>query len=675
MNIPAYQSLSLVSQTAAFGVLDYSDHLNDLTSRITGGRVNRNTLAESILNNATDLALNIAGKNKHVNALAEKHTGMNGETLMKRAGVILLGKKDTVSSQAAVKGTESAQQGGTIAQITTADEFSSNVDELLKGVLGQQIKNSNLKADDFPHAYDLLRSLINDHLGKQVVQQFLGTYAQNNQWEALTDKIQSAVVADSSDSIINRLTQAGVRMASGIVHSLVTRGIVENASFNPAEVKPEVKLAANCLNAYLRNDFDCANVLSNYKPSKGILNDELISNVAALTPTLADHMVKRADSALAKAKAQLEAENAHFESDKHHASQLAGEYAAPFDQAENGWEIVGNTTDTDDNIGEFELPKTPAQERAEERVKKAQKMLKNAQSMKEMSGAFKDLMVADRSKKNQERLSGALKIVLKDFIDEGLLAQVTTSVVSQMLQGGEGLPMQNVLGTFIAKYGWENLKTMLDKAVETHLENLHTLYTQTQLDALGRDDPDFHEHTPSWAEMAIPKLASKLAVSHLELYFTEEGSGKTRFDQRGNPHYEMLADVLHAGQELIEKNAFSKPDLIRKSAPIVGAYLLDQSLAAPQYLATMAADGTRQFANAATNYAASAVQTGANAMNTARTIGEGIANNVVFNTLLTGVTQVTAHSLGLARATTYAAWSALGNRLGVGVGLPQTFDV
>ena len=60
MNISIHQSLSLAASAAAFSVLDYSDRLNDLTSRITGGRINRNTLAEGVLQQATNLALDIA---------------------------------------------------------------------------------------------------------------------------------------------------------------------------------------------------------------------------------------------------------------------------------------------------------------------------------------------------------------------------------------------------------------------------------------------------------------------------------------------------------------------------------------------------------------------------------------------------------------------------------------
>lgn len=710
MNIPAYQSLSLVAQTAAFGVLDYSDRLNNLTSRITGRRVNRNTLAEGILNSVTDLALDISSKNKTVGNFAEQHAGMKGETLIKHAGVILLGKKDTVSNTAAVEAARSAEQAGTVACATTDDEFSSNVDELLTKVLEQQIRNGNIVASDVAPAHDLLRSLINDHLGKQVIQQFLGTVSQSKGWDALTKKIQDAVVPDGTYGFTNLLMMAGVRAVSGIAHSLINRGIVESVSFQTPENKPEVRLAANCLNAYLTDEFNCVEALENYKPSKGLINEKVINNVAELAPTLADHMVKRAKGALATAEKQLNVQKAKLESDKYQAGKIAGEHAAVIsednataqeqpqaiatddnaglgdavelrqdqDIEESDWVVLDEApqrdfaaatnnaapaaSNSDDGIDGFVVPGHSALDKAQVRLNKAEKNLKSAQQIQEMSVALKDLLVSDPSKQNNERITNALNVVLKSFL--GQTSIVPTSLAGHMLQGGQGLPVQNVLGTYIAKYGWENLETMLDKAVETHLANLHALYAEEAQEAQRSGKPDHNKHTPSWAEKAIPKLAVKLAVPHLKLYF---GDGKEiRFDRQGDDHYEMLAELLKANQDDIAIGQISSSNLIKNSGGIIARYLAKQGTAAAQQLGTRVIDNTRQLANATADYASSAAQMGTAVVNTAQQIHHDISENGVAYVIANSTIQATVATVGLTLNTARYTFSAVGNMLGMG---------
>lgn len=671
MHVPVYPSISLALCTTAFGALNYSDTLNDLTSRITGGRVTRNMLAEAVLHQAIGLGLGIASVHKAVDKYAKSMAGISGAKLIEYADQILRSAND--------------------------EEFSASVRELLTQTLKKQTAAGHIPDTAHAPAIELAEAFLNNYIGKQAIYQFLGAYAQNHGWDVLSEKIKNAVVPEQSDSYRNLLILAGVDAGTDFIRSLVDRAIFQTPAFQQGKefhAKPELKLAAGCLHAYLVNPENCLEAFNNYTPTKPLIDETFLRNVAVLTTALGAHACLDAEKALAEAQNALAEENAK-RSPSTQATESATQMRAP--------EPAATQNDVDEEIADFLLvdasedgadenkgalsrsaktdvdkgivsPNDSSREvvdidgfvkidtNAQIAVRDATKACEQAKKVQVMCDAIGALLVADMDTRNAEHIEGAVIILLKALpFDFGFRA----ALAKNLAQSTE-LPAQSLIGTYAAIYQWEGLETLLTTAIEKNLEHMekkaveraakkaeyeaNALKAQqaaqeyavelaqanpnTENAALAISEPRPEQETqqagtgakdpkkppvqddqrtenkePSPVRRAIPALAAKLVVQHLRPYI-ERG----KFEHPDNPEYRTLANLLHANQNELH-GGFSTVQVGLNSATIVAQYVTQRGPSGVKYVGSTAlsyASSAAQYAgNTAVSYVSSAAQTGA----------------------------------------------------------------
>jgi len=686
MHIPVYPSISLALSTTAFGALNYSDTLNDLTSRITGGRVTRNMLAEAVLHQAIGLGLGIARDHKAVDKYAKSMTGISGAKLIEYADKILRSAND--------------------------EQFSASVRELLTQTLKKQTAAGHIPDTAQKPAIDLAATLLNDYIGKQAIYQFLGAYAQKHGWDVLSEKIKNAVVPEQSDSYRNLLILAGIDAGTDFIRSLVDRAILQNPAFRQGKefhAKPELKLAAGCLHAYLVNPENCIEAFNNYTPTKPLIDATFLRNVADLTMAFAAQAHSDADNVLKEAQKKLDEENAksslqtrspgpalQMQVPEPAAAQSdVDEEIADFllvDASDDGFDenkgASGSSAKTDVDKG-IVSPNDSSKEvvdidgfvkidtNAQIAVRDAKKACEQAEKVKVMCDAIGALLVADMDTRNAEHIEGAVKILL-EALPFG--SRLESASFTKKLSEATELPAQSLIGTYAAIYKWEGLETLLATAIEKNLEHMekkaveraakkaeyeaNALKAQqaaqeyavelaqanpnTENAALAISEPRPEQETqqagtaakdpkkppvqddqrtenkePSPVRRAIPALAAKLVVQHLRPYIE-----KGKLERPDNPEYKTLADLLHANQNELH-GGFSTVQVGLNSATIVAQYVTQRAPSGVKYVGSTAlsyASSAAQYAgNAAVSYVSSAAQTGAAVVSArAQTIGEQI---------------------------------------------------
>ncbi|CAM3963677.1 hypothetical protein [Bordetella muralis] len=681
MHIPVYQSISLAVHTAAFGALNYSDNLNDLTSRLTGGRVTRNTLAEAVLHQAIGLGLGIASAHKAVDKYAESIAGITGAELIEYADQILRGADD--------------------------EQFSASVKELLTHTLKKQTAAGNIPDSAKEPAINLAQTLLNDYIGKQAIHQFLGVYAQNHGWDSLSEKIKNAVVPEESDTYRSQLILAGVGAGTGFIRALVDRAILQNPAFHQDEkfhAKPELTLAAGCLHAYLVNPENCIEALNNYTPTKPLINEPFLRNVADLTTAFAAKAHSDAKNVLEEAQKALEKENATFpvqaqspvpalqmqepesaaqsDVDKEIADFLLVDASddgidenkgalssAPISHVAQSKVRPTESSEEAAGISDFVELETSAQMA----VKDAKKAYEQATKFKAMNQAIGVLLVTDMDKRNAARIREAVDVLLQALpaADFGIRKSLA-SILSETTQ----LPAQNTIGTYVALNDWDRLAALLENVVERNLEHMEKKAVERAAKKAERDavalraqqaaneyaaqwanenpnnqnaalripeakpeqvtqrtetatandlkkppvqgEQQTEKKEASWVRRAIPKLAVKIALQHLRPYI--DGGD---FKHPQNPEYKALANLLDVNQNELH-GGFSAHRIALNSVPVTAQYAAERTVSGVQYVG-----------NTALDYATSAAQTGAAVVGArVQTIGEQIMAAGSFATAL-----------------------------------------
>ncbi|CAM3931756.1 hypothetical protein BOTU111921_01460 [Bordetella tumbae] len=678
MHIPVYQSISLVVNTAAFGALNYADNLNDLVSRITGGRVTRNTLAEAVLHQAIGLGLSIAGTHKAVDKYAESIAGITGAQLIGYADQILRGTDD--------------------------EQFSASVKELLTHTLDKQATAGKIPDEAKEPAINLAQNLINNYIGKQAIHQLLGAYAHDHGWDTLTDRIQNALVPDRDFTYTNRLILAGVGVGTDFLRILVDRAIVESPSFQLKEefyTKPELKLAAGCLHAYLINDENCTEALTNYTPTKPLVDEPFIRNVAELTTALAAQVHLNAVKVLAKAGNALEQANAKLALQEAEPTAAQDEIDKEVDEFvlvdaiaddeddfvlvdasddgmdENKAALVGSSkADTQSKVLLTDLPKQDVDisdfvimdtneqidaKDAQEAYEKAQagieKARENAVRFKALSEAIGMVLMTDPDTRNAERIENALNVLLKAIPADFGLKHLLASTLSRTTE----LPAQSIIGTYVAipEYGgWDGLEALLINTVEKNLERLENEavkqaaeeaekalklqeLAQRRADeyAIQRDkdnpntqnaaaripDPQPEQDTAQTGTAAANGLEKSLAQSD-----PQTDNKERSWVRRAIPTLAVKLAIQHL-RPYIDKGDFKHPDvpeykavaaLLHHNQEALGGNISyvqiarNSALIVAQYMVTRASSGAQSLGSAAVGYASSAVQTGAEVVGT-----------------------------------------------------------
>lgn len=598
------QPLSVAVNTAAFAVLDYSDTLNNLASRITGGRIDRNTLAESVIHQASDLAFDIAREREDVNAYAQSIFGLDGSELIDHAKHVFISDDQSV--------------------------FSASVRELVTSASAKYAAAGDGMSNDIvAMSPEFATKMIENYVGKQAVHQILGEYAEHYNWDEITDRAQAYVADKESSSFKDILLRAGVRMASNLAHRLVMRGIVENRSTSAGTldenaavngvshaanspivgagvsdatsadaVSPEIRLAAGCLHAYLSNETTCKDVLETYQPTQSFLNPDFIDHVTTVAVALAERSlvdaeieIKRADQA-------------------HQDAVNAGASASALDAAGKS-------------------------------INNAKKGYIAANRNVEMSKAIRAILLTDSAVSDEERVSQALRTFLASIP----LSSAIVSLLSRTLVADNGLPAQNIVGTYAKRYGWDALENLLLDAVQKQTTTTSDSNADKRSESTG-------EENDGWAQAPLSQFALKLAVAHLRTYI-EHGN----FDKSDSPEYSSLVELIHENKELVNED-MSSIGVGLQSLPVIRNYINSKLENAANSLSQAAAknSGLTAYALQASAAAATAMQAinaqspdyVASAVKVAEAVGTDIQDYGLIGALQSATMKATVSTAGYA---------------------------
>ncbi|MVW78562.1 hypothetical protein [Bordetella sp. 02P26C-1] len=541
MNISLTHSAALAVNAAAFAVLECSDLLNSLVSRITGGSINRNTLAENVLHRATQLGLEMSQHS------AQAALGIDGEDFVLHANNVLFSNDDTA--------------------------FSQSVQHLVQCALRDQASNEVIPASMLNSVPTFAAELAKEYVGKQALQQFMGVYIKEHGWDAIHAQIEAQAGVDKlGSSFKDKLILAGVRTTSSFLQRVLTRASIDNPRLT-APATPELKLAAGCLHSYLTNEANCAKALLAYTPNKALIDEEFLTKVLDLTVDYAQHQADLAYRDLAGAEEMFQGDVKHLNTDDESAGQASASDA----------EMTARKVDA--SLHE---------------VAQAKKTYEDAKNLADLLKVAKDLLVSNPDKTNEERVSGALDALFKQIplkldgyamlgyrLDEGLLS-LGASMLAARLRSDNGMIPANIIGTYVAEYGWGSLEKLLLAQVDKPATNANDGVSEEQ----------------SWVSRATPLITVRLAIAHLKPYI-DQGD----FNKSDNPEYVAVVRGMHDSAALQAGDTTALRQIVSEYA-LSTAYNATTTVGAVGNIAYNTAGAVGNMAYNTAGYAASLVQAG-----------------------------------------------------------------
>lgn len=489
----ATRSTSMGVQSAAFYALDKSDILNNLTLRITGGSINRSTLAQSVIHHATELALEIPYCRNEIQKLADSHFG---------AG--------------AVNGIDFARSVMNVLRETNETKINEGLSQILIPILQKQSMARTIPWAAIEPTINLSQGLFTNHIGPRSPERFLATYIKAYGWNAVDQHIQTATQGRNS------VVRTGAGWVASFVRSLIDRGIVEDRDFQN-DLYPEHRLVTGCLHAYLSNQANCLAAIDAYTPSTALFNTRSIRDITTLAVQFLTHRT-------AQAREQADASTRDL--------SIAGQQLGV---AEKAVRAVDNDSDTQaDAESNFALKNTifVSVLNQDTQIKQAYQKIHTAL---DIVCAAKDLLVDDPKRNADERIKEAIRSLLNvalntqrtpidesGYVATGLRYAIDTTIAPALgntLQTDDHLPIQNIIGTYAAQHDHD-------------LSRLQS-YLSAQLNLALTDRAARNNTTVSRFEEEASRVAVKLAIAHLNLYI-HDGD----FNQSESPEYRLIADVI-----------------------------------------------------------------------------------------------------------------------------------
>lgn len=490
----ATRSTSMGVQSAAFYALDKSDVLNNLTSRITGGSINRYTLAQSVIHHATELALEIPYCRSQIQKLADSHFGTG-----------------------AVNGVDFARSVMNVLRETNETKINEGLSQILIPILQKQSMARTIPWATIEPTINLSQGLFTNHIGPRSPERFLATYIKAYGWNVVDQHIQTA--AQGRNSVF----QAGVGWMASFVQGLIDRGIVENREFQN-NLYPEHRLVAGCLHAYLSNRADCLTAIDAYTPSTALFNTRSIRDITTLAIQFLTHRTaqarKNADTSardLSIAGQQLGAAEKAVKAAENHSSDAQADASSNF--------ALRNTVFVSVLNQDTQIKQT----------------YQKARTALDTVCAAKDLLVDDPERNADERIKEAIRSLLNvalksqgtpidesGYVATGLRYAIDTAIAPALgntLQTDNHLPVQNIIGTYAAEH-------------DPDLSRLQ-YYLSAQLNLALADRAARNNTTVSWFEEEASRVTVKLAIAHLNLYIRDGD-----FNQSESPEYRLIADVI-----------------------------------------------------------------------------------------------------------------------------------
>jgi hypothetical protein len=221
------QAISVGASALAFAALEKSDTLNRFVNWISGGTVNRNTLAQGILHKAVELGTDFA--------LQQKTLGERGATLLPLARGALI-DNDMARMKESVAGLASEALGG----------YMDRDGEGLSGV-GRRLIDSAVRGA----TSKIAETVVGDHATEKV----LATMVKQHGWKPLETYLQGMLKGAPLGNFV-----------VGQIKNIVQRAMVDNPDFDMSN-NAEYRLAAGVAAAYLSGDKNYDKPLREYAPT------------------------------------------------------------------------------------------------------------------------------------------------------------------------------------------------------------------------------------------------------------------------------------------------------------------------------------------------------------------------------------------------------------------------
>ena len=244
-------ALATGAKALAFAALNKFDTLNSIVNRLSGGKVNRDTLAQSVLRGALHLGTEVA--------VASKPLGERSAVLIPLARDALI-DNDLGRMKSAVEGL--VREG--LSSVMDKDS-GSTLAQIGKGMLEQVATKA---------ASGVGTAVLGDHAVEKVVATLVKTHG----WQPL-------------ESFLNKNLEAypGGRFIAGQVKAILQRTMVDKPEFDQS-ANAEYRLMAGALNQFLTGEADYIKPLRDYAPTLTAIGEGLHHYVTEQVPEGVDSL-------------------------------------------------------------------------------------------------------------------------------------------------------------------------------------------------------------------------------------------------------------------------------------------------------------------------------------------------------------------------------------------------
>lgn len=243
--------MHVATELVAYSVLDSSSLLNNLTNRITGGRVNCDSLAKSIYKNTINLAVDYA--------------------------VIFLDNVKEKNSLYKYKDKKHLLQHIRNALINdNLDTMRTSVAAIVKGMLLKHPvvvkgnKNSYIKELLTEVPASIAQKFATNYVGENALENLITTLVKNHGWDSMRFAITDAIKIKFIGKFVGNF-------ASNLVTGLLQRAVVNGNDFDTTN-NLEYKLTAELLNGALKQKINYAKPLREYAPKVMYIVDKCVSS-------------------------------------------------------------------------------------------------------------------------------------------------------------------------------------------------------------------------------------------------------------------------------------------------------------------------------------------------------------------------------------------------------------
>jgi len=464
--------------------------------------------------------------------------------------------------------------------------------------------------DDIPKAVTasaikLARCLLNEYIAKQASHRHPDYAGERDHWDEFAKRIHFVGAKKGHATIRDLLSLAGIRVDSTGVQSRFERTTAEDpASDSPYSLRqplsirnehdashgfasrPPPILATDCLYAYLSNDESCVDALNSYTPSMTSIDAAFVRDVAALAQIAATQYRRNATARLAGVRGKRPDDVIRYSATAKKTVFSGDTSRGPVGDASARSEL--SASDGDD------FPAHNASARAA--MVEATASCQQAERLADLSQTIGALLMTDPDRENDAPLGVALASLLKSLPGNDRLTSITSmleaasvntryvTASARFSSRSQEWPVQNILGTYVEKYGWQDLQALLLSAVASNAQHIEKTaadvaaqaqtvrcttnretrpaasgasHATTMRDCLNRE----HGQNPPWIQRTMPMVAIKLLLARLRRYIERDD-----FKRLEQMEYRALATLLHDNQTLLASD-MSLSNVIRDRSP------------------------------------------------------------------------------------------------------------